>query len=171
MPRPGRPAFQKPPDDIPMDRETLLKHLGVSPSKSAFYEWVQKGKVIKVPGPKNLYLLNQTRQRFGMEPLDVGPLRKDRARQPTNADDSADPPEATERQILFMVFSALLPDFLEFYPWDIWPESFSEREWGTVDALYNLHKKAVYRLETDDAKVLYALKVMKDVELAELAPA
>lgn len=124
----------------------------------------------RLEGKKNVYVLNGIRKRLGMECLEsasLNALRKERRSGARQEPEGAERPEATERQILFMVFAAMVPEFLQYYPWDIWPEDFSEREWGKVEAFYAVHKEPMSKLSDPNDRVLYALGLMKKIEMEE----
>lgn len=64
-----------------MDRESLTEHLGLSWSKSTFFNQAKTGVIAKAR-VRGLYLLSETRVRLGMAPLDsiaVNRLRKERS--------------------------------------------------------------------------------------------
>jgi len=47
------------------------------PSKAAFFRWVDSGMIVMVPGLQGYYLLNATRVRLGMNPVDIKEAREE----------------------------------------------------------------------------------------------
>ena len=58
-------------DDIPVFRDKIIKMFDPPPGRSTFFEWVNKGTVVKVLGLTGYFLLNATRKKVKLPLLDV----------------------------------------------------------------------------------------------------
>jgi hypothetical protein len=71
------PKIPKAEDDIAVRREEICKLFNPPPGKTAFHDWVNKGKIVKARDLSGYFLLNATRLRLRMPPVDVKAYRKD----------------------------------------------------------------------------------------------
>jgi|GEM_PF-2514853 len=63
-------------DDIAVRREEICKLFDPPPGKTAFHDWVNKGTVVKARGLTGYFLLNATRKKVKLPPVDVVSYRK-----------------------------------------------------------------------------------------------
>lgn len=71
------PKIPKVEDDIAVRREEICKLFTPPPGKTAFHDWVNKGKIVKARDLSGYFLLNATRVRLRMPPVDVKAYRRD----------------------------------------------------------------------------------------------
>ncbi|WPJ95256.1 helix-turn-helix domain-containing protein [Coraliomargarita algicola] len=65
-------------DDLCVRRENIEKLFHPPPAKSTFHEWINKGLIVQARGLSGYYLLNKTRVRLGLPPVDVKLARVER---------------------------------------------------------------------------------------------
>ena len=63
-------------DDIAVNRDEICSLFNPPPGKTSFFDWVNKGHIVKARSIKGYYLLNATRVRQGMNPIDVRKYRE-----------------------------------------------------------------------------------------------
>ena len=63
-------------DDIAVNREEICSLFNPPPGKTSFFDWVNKGHIVKARSIKGYYLLNATRVRQGMNPIDLQSYRQ-----------------------------------------------------------------------------------------------
>lgn len=63
-------------DDIFVRWEDIAKLFHPPPGPSTFFDWINQGLIVKARGIKGYYLLNATRVRLGMNPIDTELARK-----------------------------------------------------------------------------------------------
>ena len=63
-------------DDILVSREKIIEMFDPPPGRSTFFEWVNKGTVVKARGLTGYFLLNATRKKVKLPPVDVASYRK-----------------------------------------------------------------------------------------------
>jgi hypothetical protein len=63
-------------DDIAVKRDEICSLFNPPPGKTSFFDWVNKGHIVKARSIKGYYLLNATRVRQGMNPIDLQSYRK-----------------------------------------------------------------------------------------------
>jgi hypothetical protein len=71
------PKIPKAEDDIAVRRDEICKLFNPPPGKTAFHDWVNKGKIVKARDLTGYFLLNATRLRLRMPPVDVKAYRRD----------------------------------------------------------------------------------------------
>ncbi len=63
-------------DDLCVRREDIEKLFQPAPGKTTFYKLVNEGLIVQARGVSGYYLLNKTRIRLGMNPVDVKVYRE-----------------------------------------------------------------------------------------------
>ena len=71
------PKIPKVEDDIAVRREEICKLFTPPLGKTAFHDWVNKGKIVKARDLSGYFLLNATRARLRMPRVDVKAYRRD----------------------------------------------------------------------------------------------
>ena len=66
-------------DDLCVRREEIEKLFHPKPARTTFHDWVNKGLIVMARGLRGYYLLNKTRVRLGMNPVDLKRYRKEMA--------------------------------------------------------------------------------------------
>ena len=62
-------------DDILVSRDKIIEMFDPPPGRSTFFEWVNKGTVVKARGLTGYFLLNATRKKVKLPPLDIAAYR------------------------------------------------------------------------------------------------
>jgi len=89
-------------DDIAVMREEICSLFNPPPGKTSFHDWVNKGHIVKARSITGYYLLNATRVRQGMNPIDVRKYRE--AIKPSSKD-------LHNRQLLYLAIISTNPKF------------------------------------------------------------
>lgn len=148
--------------------DEIISHLSLDIGKTAFYEWVKDGRIVK-SRVRGYYLINATQKVLGL-PLTDFRQTKEPERPITRVNtisSERDKPSVTSRQLLFVLFAAAVDGFLDYYPMDICPAEFNDADWELVEAFYRYHKRLLCQYHDPKEKLLYAMREMKQVELNE----
>jgi hypothetical protein len=120
-------------DDILVSREKIIEMFDPPPGRSTFFEWVNKGTVVKARGLTAYFLLNATRKKVKLPPVDVAAYRSQIAS-----------PANRKRQVHFTALFMLVPDIVEIFSDIEVPEALTLEEYRRIQ-----HLMAMYGPELD----------------------
>ena len=122
-------------DDLLVSREKILEMFDPPPGRSTFFEWVNKGLVVKARGLTGYYLLNATRKKVKMPLVDV---KRYRAEQQASSDQP--------RKLVYSALVALVPEVHDIITEIDLPDSMTPAEFVHVKTLVSSYEEALVGL-------------------------
>ena len=119
-------------DDLLVNREKILEMFDPEPSRSTFFDWVNKGTIVKARGIQGFYLLNASRKKLRMPPLDVSKYRKEEILS-----------EDRRFQILYTAMSMLVPEIVAVINEVEFPEVLTPSEITEIRRLIEAHRESL----------------------------
>jgi len=111
-------------DDILVSRDKIIEMFDPPPGRSTFFEWVNKGTVVKARGLTGYFLLNATRKKVKLPLVDV---KRYRAEQHTSGD--------RPRQLVYTALVMLVSELNEVITEIDLPDTFTPAEYTRVKNL------------------------------------
>jgi hypothetical protein len=136
-------------DDILVSREKILELFDPPPSKSAFFEWVNKGLVVKARGLTGYYLLNATRKKVKLPLIDVVAFRQKQS-EPANR----------QIQIVYVAMAMIVPEIVSIINEYEFPEVLTPREIIEIRRLIEAHREPAIEQGELQFRMVYCRAVL-----------
>lgn len=136
-------------DDLLVCRERILELFDPQPSKSTFFDWVNKGTIVKARGLQGYYLLNASRKKMRMPPIDVAAYRKRDA-------------ESMNRQIqlVYVAMTMIVPEIVSIINEFELPEVLTPREIIEIRRLIEAHRESALEQGELQFRMVYCRAVL-----------
>jgi hypothetical protein len=143
-------------DDVLVRRETILELFNPPPSRSSFFEWVKSGRIIKARGLKGYYLLNATRRKLRVPPVDVASFRKQEAT-----------PANRKLQLVYTALMLIVPEMTAVIRGIEIPEVLAPAEVVEIKRLAAAHRKPLMEQGELYFKIVYCRAVLDAEEISQ----
>ncbi|CAA6692605.1 MULTISPECIES: hypothetical protein [unclassified Lentimonas] len=145
------PKIPQAEDDIAVRREEICKLFNPAPGKTAFHDWVNKGRIVKARGLTGYFLLNATRLRIRMPPVDVKAYRKDC---------SAEQQAQKELQLGYLAVLELDDRMFHVMPDIPFPDELTNADVQKVLHILDVHRPVYAEVEGDLEKAAYCKGIL-----------
>ncbi|MDG1242808.1 MAG: hypothetical protein P8R37_04965 [Opitutae bacterium] len=143
-------------DDLLVSREKILEMFDPPPGRSTFFEWVNKGLVVKARGLTGYYLLNATRKKVKLPLVDV---KRYRAEQHTSGDRS--------RQLVYTALVMLVSELNEVITEVDLPDTFTPAEYARVKDLIADYEQPLAGLSDSVERLKFCRGVLDAQRMSE----
>lgn len=144
-------------DDILVSREKIIEMFDPPPGRSTFFEWVNKGTVVKARGLTGYFLLNATRKKVKLPLVDVKRYRGQIAS-----------PANRQRQVHFTALFMLVPDIVEIFSDIEVPEALTLEEYRRIQHLIKIYGPELDPIEDPVGRIQFCRGAL-DMEALEFS--
>ena len=147
---------QKAKDDVAVRREEICKLFSPSPGKTAFHDWVNKGRIVKARGMSGFYLLNATRIRLNMPAVDVKAYRREMESKEKSQQ---------QRNYIHLALIKLDSEMAYLVPATKLPTTITAEDNQSINKFVTAFKQEYQALETEIERVHYYRGVLEASEM------
>lgn len=140
-------------DDLLVNREKILEMFDPQPSRSTFFDWVNKGSIVKARGIQGFYLLNASRTKLRMPPVDIAKYREEEVSS-----------ENRSLQLVYTAMSMLVPEIVSVINEIEFPEVLTPAEIVEIKRLIDAHREPIEEQGEARFRMVYCRTVL-DAEL------
>ena len=143
-------------DDILVSRDKIIEMFDPPPGRSTFFEWVNKGTVVKARGLTGYFLLNATRKKVKLPPVDVAAYRSQVAS-----------PSNRKLQLVYTALAVILPEMTAVITEIELPEVLTPSEVVQIKRIAAAHREGL--LEQGDlyVQVVYCRAVLDAEKISQ----
>ncbi len=143
-------------DDILVSREKIIEMFDPPPGRSTFFEWVNKGTVVKARGLTGYFLLNATREKVKLPPVDVAAYRSQIAS-----------PANRKLQLVYTALAVILPEMTAVITEIELPEVLTPAESIEIKRIADAHREPALQQGELYFQVVYCRAVLDAEQISQ----